>query len=142
LSGEYEGMLAWAVKGFSLWQKDGLGDVLKISEATNEYREESDIIGGFIEERCTVGQECRVSSTELLKAVQLWARDSGLRSIRRNEFLDYMKKGGFEKDRLTASGERGKIYWFGIGLKSEESEGSEETFGGYSNNHEHEKRPF
>ncbi len=145
LSAECEGILAWAVKGFLLWQKDGLGDVLKISEATNEYREESDIIGGFVEECCELGPECKASSGALLKAAQLWARDSGLRSIRRNEFLDYLKKRGFEKDRLTAGGDKGKFYWFGIGLKSEASDDSDETFGGYPNNHEgagYEKRPF
>jgi putative DNA primase/helicase len=125
LSKEYEGILAWAVRGFQLWQKDGLGNVAKIMDATNEYREESDVIGNFIEERCLVGSEYKVSATTILKMIQQWARDNGLRSVRRNEFIDYMKKRGFTKDRLTGSSEKGKIYWFGIGLK--EDEGSEDS---------------
>lgn len=34
LSKEYEGILAWAVRGFELLQKEGLGAVAKITEAT------------------------------------------------------------------------------------------------------------
>lgn len=120
LSREYEGILAWAVRGFELWQKEGLGAVAKITEATSEYREESDVIGGFITERCRTGDEYKVSATAILKAVQLWAKDNGLRSVRRNEFIDYMKKRGFRKDRLTASNDKGKIYWFGLELKPDE----------------------
>lgn len=129
LSKEYEGILAWAVRGFRKWQEEGLKQPEKVAEATNEYREESDLIGGFIEEKCMVGTDCKVSASALLKAAQEWAKDGGLRYVKRNEFIDYMKKRGFTKDRLSGSANRGKIYWFGIGLKEEEREGSEETFG-------------
>jgi putative DNA primase/helicase len=146
LSKEYEGILTWAVEGFQMWQKDGLGDVAKITEATNEYREESDLIGNFIEERCLTGSEYKVSATAILKTIQQWAKDNGLRSVRRNEFIDYMKKRGFTKDRLSSSGDKGKIYWFGIGLKDDEtSEESEASFGGGSAGYDGEfadKRPF
>ena len=142
LSREYEGILAWAVQGFQLWQKDGLGNVAKITDATNEYREESDVIGGFIEERCLAGSEYKVSSSAILKAVQLWAKDNGLRSVKRNEFIDYMKKRGFTKNRLTGSSEKGKIYWFGIGLKSEDGEVSQCPDNGTYDGEFKDKRPF
>lgn len=146
LSAEYQGILAWAVEGFQMWQKDGLGDAARITEATNEYREESDLIGNFIEERCLTGSEYKVSATAILKTIQQWARDNGLRSIRRNEFIDYMKKRGFSKNRLSWSGDKGKIYWFGIGLKEEaDGEEREDSYGGGSAEYDGEfadKRPF
>lgn len=143
LSKEYEGILAWAVQGFQLWQKDGLGDVAKITQATNEYREESDLIGNFIEEQCLVGAEFKVSTTAILKAAQLWAKDNGLRYVKRGEFIDYMKKRGFVKDRLSGSSEKGKVYWFGIGLKgSENGEVSEGSNSGFYDGEFADRRPF
>lgn len=143
LAKEYEGILAWAVQGFQMWQKEGLGDVAKITEATNEYREESDLIGNFIEEQCLIGSEYKVSTTAILKAAQLWAKDSGLRYVKRNEFIDYLKKRGFTKDRLSGSSEKGKLYWFGIGLKdSENGEISQGHDSGFYDGELSDRRPF
>jgi hypothetical protein len=44
-----------------------------------------------------------------------------------------MQKRGFKKDRLTSGGNKGNIYWFGIGLRADEAQ-ADEDFG--------EKRPF
>lgn len=104
------------------------------------------MIGGFITERCRTGDECKVSATAILKAVQLWAKDNGLRSVRRNEFIDYMKKRGFRKDRLTASNDKGKIYWFGLELKPDELDEKNGFSGGGDtgeyNGDSMDKRPF
>jgi putative DNA primase/helicase len=117
---EYEGILAWAVAGFSRWQEEGLGDATKIREATNEYREESDLIGNFIKEQCVIGKDYRVSATVILKSLHQWARDNSARFVRRNEFIDYMNREGFVRVRLSNSVDKGKYYWTGIGLKDAE----------------------
>lgn len=118
LAKEYAGILAWAAEGFRQWQKDGLCAPDKIARATNEYREESDIIGNFITENCVLGDGQQVSAGEILKAIQQWAKDGGMRSIKRTEFIDYMQKRGFKRDRITG----GKTCWFGITLKGNEQE--------------------
>lgn len=122
LASEYEGILAWAVEGFQKWQKEGLGRPDKVIAATNEYQEESDLIGNYIEERCLIGQDLKVQSSLILKDVQQWAKDNGLRYVKRNEFIDYMKKRGFIKDMMSAGEGKGNFYWFGIGLKAGGSE--------------------
>jgi hypothetical protein len=51
-----------------------------------------------------------------------------------------MKKRGFVKDKLTSGGDRGNIFWFGIGLKASDNQNrgeSGEVFSEVS-----EKRPF
>ena len=141
LSKEYEGILAWAVEGFKKWQQEGLGEVAKIIEATNEYQEESDVIGSYIEERCLVGPECKVQTSVFLKDVQSWAKDNGLRYVNRNEFIDYMKRKGFVKERQTCGEGRGNIFWRGVGLKVE---GGYQG-GGHDDGSRHDfndKRPF
>ena len=134
LAKEYEGILAWAVEGFKKWQKEGLGKASKIIEATNEYQEESDIIGNYIEERCLTGPEYKVQTSVILKDLQQWAKDNGLRYIKRSEFIDYMKRRGFTKDRISFGNVRGAIFWFGIGLRVD---------GGQSGDpYDDDKRPF
>ena len=120
LAAEYEGILSWAVEGFQMWQKHGLGRPDKVVAATNEYQEESDLIGNYIDERCVLGSDLKVQASLILKDVQQWAKDNGLRCVKRNEFIDYMKKRGFNKDMLSAGHGKGNIYWFGVGLRAGE----------------------
>jgi len=103
-----------------MWQKHGLGRPDKVVAATNEYQEESDLIGNYIDERCVLGSDLKVQASLILKDVQQWAKDNGLRCVKRNEFIDYMKKRGFNKDMLSAGHGKGNIYWFGVGLRAGE----------------------
>ncbi len=116
IESEYEGILAWAVEGFMKWKSEGLGRVDKIDLATAEYKEDSDIIGSFIEEQCVLGQSLRVKSNAITKALQEWAHDGGMKYISRSELIEYLKSKGYEKKR----GEQGYVYWYGIGLQSGE----------------------
>jgi putative DNA primase/helicase len=53
---ELPGILAWALEGCRLWQKEGLSFPESVINATGEYRRDSDHVGRFIEECCAVGQ--------------------------------------------------------------------------------------
>lgn len=129
LSHEYEGILNWAVEGFQLWQAQGMGRPDKVVVATNEYQEESDLIGNYIEERCISGKDFKVQASLILKDIQQWAKDNGLRCVKRNEFIDYMQKCGFTKDMLSAGKGKGNIYWFGVDLKASDGRESREFQG-------------
>lgn len=56
LKTELQGILAWAVRGAIAWYKDGLREPDIIKNSTREYREEMDVIGGFIKD-CLVKSE-------------------------------------------------------------------------------------
>ena len=49
---ELPGILAWAVEGCLLWQREGLGTPLTVTAATEGYRREMDVVGDFISDCC------------------------------------------------------------------------------------------
>ncbi len=53
LAKEKEAILAWLVRGCLLWQKQGLNPPDKIKADVDELRKDEDVLGQFIEQRCT-----------------------------------------------------------------------------------------
>ena len=52
LATELDHVLAWLVAGYTAWKAGGLDEPAAVTEATSEYRGESDVLGRFISERC------------------------------------------------------------------------------------------
>src|SRR5262249_6460240 len=46
--------LAWCVRGCLEWQESGLGSPDVVTDTTNQYRREEDVIGGFLSESCVL----------------------------------------------------------------------------------------
>lgn len=115
LVAEMPGILAWAVAGFHAWREQGLGDLpLAMREATAQYRKESDTLGMWIEDRCTVdcsraGAEMFSSSTELSQSFSQWAEMNGHRAISSKTIGDRLRERG-----LTPGKRRGERGWVGI----------------------------
>jgi putative DNA primase/helicase len=77
LRAELPGILAWAVAGCLLWQKNGLLAPADVIAATEDYRVESDILGQFLDDRCELAPGLEVKSSELYQAYKLWAKEAG-----------------------------------------------------------------
>jgi putative DNA primase/helicase len=74
---ERDGILAWAVEGCGLWRKHGLKPPKVVVEATDEYFDEEDAIGEFIEEECQRHPQGRVSVADTFQRWQEWANRRG-----------------------------------------------------------------
>ena len=85
-----------------------------VKAATESYREEMDIIGQFLEERCVIDPQANVSAATLWDEFAFWASENGEQADRRI-FAARLAARGFEKRK---SG-HGRIWtWFGVTLKS------------------------
>ena len=115
---EHKGILAWSVKGFKLWQKEGLGSCKEIDEATAEYREESDILQEFISDRCAVGADRFVQSSVLLKSLTDWCKELGFYRISRSKLIEYLESKNFTRKMATSGPEKGGTFWYGIDVKN------------------------
>src|SRR5262249_19627626 len=70
LKSEAPGVLAWAVRGCVVWQKEGLGEPPAVTEATAAYRDESNHLTQFIEDCCVVEPSRTVTSADLWRQYQ------------------------------------------------------------------------
>ncbi len=122
LTTELPGILRWAVEGCRAWQRVGLDEPSPVRSATAGYREEMDILGQFLEARCTVTPEARVSSTPLYIAYKSWCEDNGEQALTQTAFSLRLKERGLEKRKCG-----GVIKWRGLGLASHEGSGREES---------------
>jgi putative DNA primase/helicase len=111
---ERAAVLAWLVEGCRMWQAEGLREPGAVKDMTQEYREESDVLRDFIEEKCTLSPTAQVRSAELWAAYQDWAKTSGERyPLGRKRFSQALFARGLDQYK---SGDR---IWIGIGLLSE-----------------------
>ena len=112
LTQEICGILIWAIEGCLKWQREGLGMPSAMKWAVDEYRNEQDALGRFIDERCELKADARAKTTELYKAYQAWCDENGERAENTAEFGKSIKKRGFKQHR----GSKGMRFYLGISL--------------------------
>lgn len=112
---ELPGILAWAVRGCLEWQREGLQTPEAVRLATDAYREESDVLGPFLDDCCVLGLNERVFSSDLYKRYTTWAEENHERAASQKIFGGRLRERGL--DRKPSS--KGRYAWFGIRLKTE-----------------------
>jgi putative DNA primase/helicase len=119
LRAELPGILAWAVQGCLEWQRDGLNPPQDVTDATATYRDEMDLVGRFLTEECTTGEEHEVTKKNLYAAFKAWADQSG-ESHKGNPPLSQKAFSQRMAERGTKSGkDREAHYWEGVSLSSQ-----------------------
>lgn len=76
---ERSGILNWLIAGLTDYLEAGLQEPPAVLSATNEYREESDPLGFFLESCCEVSGQPEDSETvkDLVQAFQFWQDEQG-----------------------------------------------------------------
>ena len=104
LRAELPGLLTWALRGWQDFQRHGLGTPAAVTQATAEYRSESDVMGIFLEERCRLHDGATAEAGKLYAAYCEWATENGLRPMSNVRFAKSLSERGFAKDKNTANG--------------------------------------
>ncbi len=95
LRAELPGILAWAVSGAISWYRDGLPIPDAVKAATGSYREESDVLGEFIEDRCTVDATAKCQASDVYKAYKQWVSARGDSEVSSTAFGRKLTDRGF-----------------------------------------------
>ena len=118
LKEELPGILKWAIQGYLVWQKDGLGVPEEVKAATESYRTEMDDLGSFLTERCFELEMESAKASDLYAAYKEWCESNGERPSSQRALGMRLTERGFQRRRGTG----GPYYWHGIGLRTLDSE--------------------
>jgi putative DNA primase/helicase len=121
LAEELPGILNWAIEGCLAWQHDNLGTCKLVSDATADYRHDSDILGDFLEDKCVISQELMIVKKDMKELYAAWCSENGVEAVSQVTF----KKRLLEKGIIDWKGTAGKRYWKGVGNRIENTESGE-----------------
>lgn len=131
LKAEADGILAWICEGAYEWfltaREMGSGLIIPddVAKANDEYRESSDLVGKFIEERCMIfpgkmhDDDFSTSMSDLYDSFREWSIAEGQVSRSKKWLSERLKERGLEqssqmvKDYSKGTADR---YWHGICL--------------------------
>ncbi|MEZ5275516.1 MAG: phage/plasmid primase, P4 family [Opitutaceae bacterium] len=95
---ELAGILNRALKGFEEMRKmNGLKPPKEVLEATAQYRQDSDQLASFLEERTQKDSANEIKATALLKAYLAWCEDNGELPLYRSskKLVNHLRERGF-----------------------------------------------
>jgi putative DNA primase/helicase len=125
LLAELPGVLAWIVEGARLYLEEGLQAPDAVESATKTYRDEEDVVGRFIADRCDVGEKFWAVASDLYRAWKGWCivngEEAGTQTAfgrRLSELRDETGKQQFPPDRAGQTRVR-----MGLQLRETEPEG-------------------
>jgi len=102
LAAEAEGILAWAVRGCLEWRRDGLGLPAKVAAATAEYRQDEDVLGAFLDERCTM--DGSITAADFRSAFEDFCKSVGERPVPASVLGRRLRRRGVEGGRPRVRG--------------------------------------
>jgi putative DNA primase/helicase len=96
---EKSGILNWLIEGALRWKREGMKIPAVITNATDEYREEMDVIGNFIRERCVQKPGAAIRARELFRVYQDWCEENNEMATSERMFGVRMKELGMVQKR-------------------------------------------
>lgn len=117
LQAESEGILNWLIQGCLLWQSEGLNPPKCVTDWTQQYRDQEDVIGDFISDEMITGDDKQILISVLYSWYADWTKESGYRPLGKKRFKEKILARGFGEKRKSEG-----IYILGIGKKPVKSE--------------------
>lgn len=98
---EFPQILRWAVEGCIKWQKYGIEEPKCVQDATADYKNEMDLIAGFLEQCVIIDYDCgeKIPASELFRVYIKWAKENNEYEMSSNKFAREAAKRLPEKGR-------------------------------------------
>jgi putative DNA primase/helicase len=111
---ETPGILAWMVQGCLKWRNEGLEPPASVARATEEYKEESDLLADFLEERYIKSPGAWESAGQVFSNYQKHTIENSDTPMSRPAFTRRMEAKGFKHTRRGHDRTRA---WEGLKLR-------------------------
>jgi len=103
---ERDGILGWMVEGTRLWQRRGLDVPEAVRRASDEYRQQSDVLGEWLQEECEHAADGEIEQQVAYTHYGRWCGDRGLRAPSKKQFTCRLSERGYRERRSH----RGRFY--------------------------------
>lgn len=115
LEEESEGILCWIIAGAKAYLADGLKCPERILTETAKYQKEEDIVGGWLEDCCTIIDDTavRTKASEVQASFKKWCDLNNVRGNKK-DLADGLKKRGITSVKSTQN------WWLKIKLNPDE----------------------
>jgi putative DNA primase/helicase len=110
---ELPGILNWALAGLAAYCKQGLNPPDRVLASTQEYREDMDIVGQWIAERCEVDPKASVPTGAAYSDYSEWAAEEVGWELKKPRFRRQLSDRGF----AAVKGAHGQRMIKGLRLK-------------------------
>ena len=105
---EMAGILAKAVRAAQDWHRNGLAIPAKVLVATESYRREQDLLGGFLEDCCDLTDpKAEEKASDVYRQYQEWCKDNGEYCYPGNKFGMTMTERGLARFKRSGNWYRG-----------------------------------
>lgn len=111
---ELSGILNWALAGLAAYLKEGLNPPKSVLASTQEYREDMDVIGQWIADRCDLDPHAATPTNLAYGDYTWWANEEVGWSLKKPRFRRHLSDRGFS----AAKGTGGTRMIVGLRLKS------------------------
>ncbi len=115
---ELPGIFNWAMRGYQLWKESGLQVPAPSLAATAEYKEDMDILGAWLAQRCTLEPDSKVSASALYESYKDWCKTSGENPVTMRKLMLAIKDRGIKRIHC-----RDARYYEGIKLRTDINSG-------------------
>jgi putative DNA primase/helicase len=116
LRGELPGILAWAVAGCLEWRERELDPPHKVTQATEEYRGEMDVVAAFLAEHALIKPGVKVLAGELYRAYREFETERGESPLTSTMFGRRLTEKGFKQK------DSGGKWRLGLSLRAQSKE--------------------
>lgn len=123
LRAELPGILNWACEGYRAWRELGLVIPEQCLSATEDYKEDMDLLGAWITARCILDPNAETKASDLYSSYQDWCRGAGEKPVSMRRLMIRIKDRGH--DRVHRADGR---FYRGLSLRSDV--GNTDLFGG------------
>jgi putative DNA primase/helicase len=111
---ELPGILNWALEGLAAYRKQGLKPPVTVLASTQEYREDMDVVGQWIAERCELNPKATVPTSDAHNDYSYWASQEVGWVLTKPRFRRQLSDRGF----AAVKGAHGQRMIKGLRLKS------------------------
>lgn len=116
LVAEGSAVLNWLLEGLADWLHDHHWVAPEVQAATEQYRLEQDILGGFLGECCELGPRFTVAVGALYERYTSWCNEAGEEPVSKTKFGNLLRQRGIGQTQIGVERTR---KWVGIRLKKE-----------------------